>query len=90
MITQTPFPGDGTERHTTSYNERLDAELDRFNARSRQGVWRNAIYAVLGAVVIVGIGIWGFGIETNTRNAPVAHPPAPSPGPAVMVIIRPN
>ncbi len=90
MITHPPYPTDGTKQHTTSYSERLDAELDRFNARSRKGVWRNAIYAVFGAIIIVGIGIWGFGVETNTRNAPVRHPPTPSPGPAVMVIIQPN
>ena len=90
MIPHPPIQSDGTDQHAMPYNERLDAELERFNERSRKGVWRNAIYAVCGAIVVVGIGIWGFGVETNTRNAPVRHSPAPSPAPTVMVIIKPN
>ena len=72
-------------------NEQLDEELDRFDARSRRGVWRSAFYAVLGAILVVGFGIWSFGIETNTRNAPARHAPAALPQDApVMVVINPG
>ena len=91
MIDLPPQPGSGLGEHAASYSERLDAELDRFNARSRSGLWRSAVYAVLGAIAVVAFGIWGFGIETNTRNAPARPPPAAlPPGSTVMVVIKPN
>lgn len=91
MATHPPSPASGLSEHAAFYSERLDAELDRFNAESRKAVWRSGIYAVLGAIVVVGIGIWGFGVETNTRNAPARHiPAAPPPGSTVMVVIKPG
>ena len=91
MIDPPPPPGSGLGEHPASYSERLDAELDRFNARSRRGLWRSAIYAVLGAIGVVAFGIWSFGIETNTRNAPARPSPAAAPpGSTVMVVIKPG
>ena len=91
MIDPPPLPGSGLGNHAASYSERLDAELDRFDARSRRGLWRSAIYAVLGAIAVVAFGAWSFGIETNTRNAPARPAPAASPpGSTVMVVIRPG
>ena len=91
MIDPRPLPGNGLGKPPAFYSERLDAELDRFNARSRRGLWRSAIYAVLGAIVVVAFGTWSFRIETNTRNAPARQVPAASPpGSTVMVVIRPG
>ena len=81
------------------YSERLDADHERFSAASRRATRRFGIYAVFGAALVVGVGIWGFGEETNTRNAPIrsaatARAPAPrpaaTPGSTVMVVIRPG
>ncbi len=79
------------------YSERLDADHARFSAASRRATRRFGIYAVLGAALVVGVGVWGFGKETNTRNVPIrpvtsGGPPAPAatPGSAVMVVIRPG
>ncbi len=86
------------------YSERLDADHERFSAASRRATRRFGIYAVLGAALVVGFGIWGFGEETNTRNVPVwsaatARPPVPrpatTPGSAavpttVTVVIKPG
>ncbi len=57
------------------YSERLDADHERFDAASRRATRRFGIYAVLGAALVVGVGIWGFGKETNTRNVPIRSVP---------------
>ncbi len=81
------------------YSERLDADHERFSAASRRATRRFGIYAVFGAALVVGFGVWGFGKETNTRNLPPraaagARPPrAPSaaaPESPVMVLIKPG
>ena len=80
------------------YSERLDADHERFSAASRRATRRFGVYAVLGAALVVGVGVWGFGKETNTRNAPVRGAaarapvlrPATIPGSTVMVVIRPS
>ncbi len=64
--------------------ERLEARLERFATRSNAPGRRSGLYAVLGALLVVGFGVWGFRKETNTRLAPV-H--AESTGAAVMVVL---
>ncbi|WP_428374983.1 hypothetical protein [Lichenicoccus sp.] len=70
-----------------SFNDLLDAEQDRFKARERRHARRVAFYAVLGAILVVGIGVWGFGVETNTRNAPIRWEKL---APSISVVIRPH
>ena len=78
------------------YSERLDADHERFSAASRRAARRFGIYAVVGAALVVGVGVWGFGKETNTRNAPIRgaaiapRGPATAPASTVMVVIRPG
>ena len=70
------------------HSERLDAMLEAFSARSRRTSRRFAAYAMLGAVVVVTLGIWGFAFETSTLQVPVRTPTMASNGP-VMVMIGP-
>nr|WP_321983155.1 hypothetical protein [uncultured Lichenicoccus sp.] len=72
---------------SASFNDFLDAEQDRFRARERRQARRVALYAVIGAVLVVGIGVWGFGVETNTRHAPIHWQKL---APSIAVVIRPH
>ena len=83
------------------YGERLDADHERFSSASRRATRRFGIYAVFGAALVVGVGVWGFGKETNTRNVPTRSAtlarargpvaaPATTPGSTVMVVIKPG
>ncbi|WP_428393358.1 hypothetical protein [Lichenicoccus sp.] len=53
----------------TLYSERLDLVAENFEVRARSKVLRSRLYAAIGAVLVVAFGVWGFGMETNTRNA---------------------
>ena len=53
----------------TIYSERLDLAAERFEVRARGNARRSRLYAALGAVLVVAFGVWGFGMETNTRTA---------------------
>ena len=70
-----------------AFNDLLDAEQDRFHARERRHGRRMALCAVIGALLVVGIGVWGFGVETNTRNAPIHWQKL---APSIAVAIRPH
>ncbi len=71
-------------------SERLDALREMFSARSRITARRSALYAVLGAMVVVGFGIWGFAVETNTRDMPMRPPVPQRPAGPIMVVITPS
>ena len=91
----TPLPtSSDTSRlsqRVASYSERVDAEHTRFNADWRRARRRFALCAVLGAVLVVGVGVWGFRIETNTTNAPIGRARSVKPqGSTVMVVIDPG
>lgn len=97
---QFPSPAGRLGERLAAYGERVDADLERFNIEQRRIARRRGLYAVLGAMIVVGIGIWGFGEETNTRNGPAATAALPQRGTAspvgsppnatVMVVIRPG
>ena len=70
-----------------SFNDMLDAEQERYASRERRHARRNALYAVIGAILVVGIGVWGFGVETNTRLAPIRWQKL---APSIEVAIRPH
>ena len=70
-----------------AFTEVLDAGQDRFTAGERRRSRRVALYAVIGALVVVGIGVWGFGVETNTRLAPIHWQKL---APSIQVTIRPH
>ena len=53
----------------TIYSERLDLVAERFEVRARGKARRSRLYAAIGAVLVVAFGVWGFGMETNTRTA---------------------
>jgi hypothetical protein len=85
------IPQGGPGAQVAFYTERLDADLRRFDLEARRASRRLWPYSVLGAVLIVGFGVWGFGEETNTRNAPVQPAPLLRPsGSTVMVAIHPG
>jgi hypothetical protein len=84
------IPQNGPANQVAFYSERLDADLERFERETRRASRRLWPYAVLGAVLVVVFGVWGFGVETNTRNAPVHLAPPLAPGSAVTVTIHPG
>ena len=56
---------------------RLGAEAAHFNQMERRSAGRRALFAVIGAFVVVVLGVALFRFETDTRRGPVIDPRSP-------------
>jgi hypothetical protein len=74
-----------------SYDERVDADRERFNAQMRRDTWRFSLFAVLGAIIVFGGGVLGFEHATRYRSAhTLQRTLTVVPAGATVVVINPG